>query len=120
MRRAGVERDPWRHLVATPLFLWRGAFFPLPVLLVALAYAVFRRDYAFGAFVLPGLGTIAFFALLTHYLPRYSVPVLPMAVVTVLVLAWHAFSALWSANAPRLLAKWPASRRLRYVEDLNT
>jgi len=117
-----IAEDPARHLATTPLFLWRGAFFPLPVLLVALAYAVWRRDYAFGVFVLPGLGTIAFFGLLTHFLPRYSVPVLPLAVVAVLVLTWHAAAALWRVrvNTRRLEPKRLAPSRLGYVDDLNT
>ena len=115
-----IADDPARHLATTPLFLWRGAFFPLPVLLAALVYALWRRDYALGVFVLPGLGTIMFFGLLTHFLPRYSAPVLPMAVVTVVVLAWCAVAPLWRTHAQRFTPKWMAPRRLGYVEDLNT
>jgi hypothetical protein len=115
-----IAENPARHLATTPLFLWRGAFFALPVLLAALVYAVWRRDYALGVFVLPGLGTIMFFGLLTHFLPRYSTPVVPMEVVTVVVLAWCAVSALWRAHAQRFTSKWTAPRRFSYVDDLNT
>ena len=115
-----IADDPARHLATTPLFLWRGALFPLPVFLAALVYALWRRAYALGIFVLPGLGTIMFFGLLTHYLPRYSAPVVPMAVVTVVVLAWFAVAPLWRTHAQRLTPKWMAPRSLSYVDDLNT
>jgi hypothetical protein len=117
---AMIAEAPARHLATTPLFLWRGAFFPLPVLLAALAVAVWRRDSALGAFVLPALGTIAFFALFTHFLPRYAVPVLPTAVVTVVVLAWHAASSRKSSRAHRFMAKRLVPRRFGYVDDLKT
>jgi hypothetical protein len=117
---AMIAEAPARHLATTPLFLWRGAFFPLPVLLAALAVAVWRRDYGLGAFVLPALGTIAFFALFTHFLPRYAVPVLPTAVVTVVVLAWYAASSWKSSHAHRFMSKRLVPRRFGYVDDLKT
>ena len=115
-----IAADPMRHLATTPLFLWRGAFFPLPVLLAALLYAVWRREYALGAFVLPGLGTVMFFGLLTHFLPRYSAPVLPMAVVTTVVLAAHSIAALWASYGQRVTSRSMAPRRLGYADDLKT
>jgi hypothetical protein len=91
--------EPMRHLKMIPLLLWRAALFPLPVFLIALVYALRKRDYALALFVLPGLGTIAFFALLTEGIPRYSAPILPIAVVTFLVLASYAVSSLWREHA---------------------
>jgi len=114
-----ITADPVRHLATTPLFLWRGAFFPLPVLLAALIYAMWRRDYALGIFVLPGLGTVMFFGLLTHFLPRYSAPILPMAVVTTVVLAAHAIAALWTSYGQRVTPKSMVPR-LGYADDLKT
>jgi hypothetical protein len=115
-----IAAAPVRHLATTPLFLWRGAFFPLPVFLVALLYAIWRRDYALGVFVLPGLGTVMFFGLLTHSLPRYSAPILPMAVVTTVLLAAHAIAALWAMYGQRVSSKSLAPRRLGYADDLKT
>jgi hypothetical protein len=103
---AMIADDPVRHLKMIPLLLWRGALFPLPVLLVALVYALRRRDYGLGVFVLPGLGTILFFALLTEFIPRYSAPILPTAVVALVALAWYAVAPVWRTHAHRFAPKW--------------
>lgn len=72
---AMILGDPWRHLVMTPLFLWRGAAFESPLLALAagLALGWGRRDLF--AYVMPALLMIAFYALLSHNIPRYNDPV---------------------------------------------
>jgi hypothetical protein len=103
---AMIADEPLRHLKMVPLLLWRAALFPLPVFLIALVYALRRRDYALGVFVLPGLGAIMFFALLTENIPRYSTPVLPLAVVTAAVLGWHAIAPRWRTYAVTHAGWW--------------
>jgi hypothetical protein len=108
-----IAANPSRHLATTPLFLWRGAFFAFPVLLAAFLYAAWRRNYPFLVFVVPGLGSLVFFGLVTHFLPRYSVPINPLAVVSLVAFAGIVFSPLWRAQAARLGQKWLTPRTAR-------
>jgi lipopolysaccharide export LptBFGC system permease protein LptF len=93
-----ILAHPFKHLATTIPFVWRGALLLFPVLLVALAYAL-RRRLDLGLFVLPAVGLLAFYALLSHFIPRYSVPALPAAIVAFLALA----HAMWSRRENRLL-----------------
>jgi hypothetical protein len=75
-----------QHLTVTIPMLWRGAFIAFPIFLVALVYASVRRRDDLGIFILPGLGTILFYALLTPSEPRYGAVALPLAIVSLLAL----------------------------------
>lgn len=80
-----VER-PVRHLAMTPLFLWRGAFFTFPILMLALIFAFRRRQFEQVLFLVPTLGIVLFYGLFSHYIPRYSLPMIPMTVLAAVML----------------------------------
>jgi hypothetical protein len=71
------------QLALIPLFAWRGASILIPLLLGVLLLR--RREPAIVAFLAPCLYAIAFLAAITHFLPRYSLPMLPCAL---LALGW--------------------------------
>lgn len=89
-----IREHPWRHLATTIPFLWRGAFIPFPLLACSLAYALVRRRYELALFVLPSFGMVMFYALLSHFIMRYSVPTLPVALASATVLACIAWRTL--------------------------
>jgi 4-amino-4-deoxy-L-arabinose transferase-like glycosyltransferase len=76
-----IKERPFRHLAMTVVFLWRGAFVAFPLLALALAFAVRRRAWMFALLVLPAFGMVMFYGLFSHFMSRYSIPVLPMAIV---------------------------------------
>jgi len=84
---AVIREHPFRHLALTIPFLWRGAFVTFPVLLVALVYAMRSRRANLAVFALPAFGMVMFYALLTHFIPRYSVPSVPIIIVAGVLLA---------------------------------
>lgn len=81
-----IRDAPVRHLATTVPFLWRGAFVAFPVLVVALVVAARRRDLRRVAFLWPSLGLILFYGLLSHFIPRYGTPIVPVVIVAVLTL----------------------------------
>jgi hypothetical protein len=81
-----VIRDHWpMHVALIPLFAVRGAWLLLPLLGGVVIVALRRRAWPVLAFVSPMLFSIFFHAAITHYLARYSVPLVPCAMI---VLAW--------------------------------
>jgi hypothetical protein len=100
--------DPWRHLKMSVLFLWRGMWCmeqgPLTAGVIfwlnglsflamsGMAVCAFFRNRLelAGAALLPA-GAMAFMALTTHFLPRYSSMLIPnMLMSLVLACAWGA------------------------------
>ena len=93
---------PGKHLLMTLPFAWRGlwafandyklivAVCDLIAFLTFLAFPVvawWRRRSDWLAFSLFGVGLFWFYALLTHFISRYSEPLIPLTVVSVLVVA---------------------------------
>jgi hypothetical protein len=70
---------PWKHAALTPLFLWRGAFFTFPALAAAFAWSLPRRKLQLALLTLPALGIVLFYALVSFFTPRYSLPAVPLA-----------------------------------------
>ncbi len=97
---------PLRHLANTVSNLWRGAFFSFPLLLIAIAYAWRRRDIALAMLMLPALGMVMFYALLTPFLVRYGLPELPIAACIAVVLGsrlgQHILSRLAKRQSPSM------------------
>jgi hypothetical protein len=90
-----IEKHLWQHLLMTVPLLWGGAPFTFVVLLASLAVAVRQRRFDLGAVALPAFGVVMFYALLSHFIPRYADPVRPLAVaLTLVLLKW-----LWDARA---------------------
>ncbi len=131
-----IHADPLAHLKCTLPFAWRGIwcielasrFLPdmatqtrqyaaaitagmlwLSLASLALVSAVRRSAWLFAAVVLP-VSMLAFHALLTHNIPRYSDPVIPVMCVTLVVIVWFGAmrlrSRLWGASDPsRVVAR---------------
>jgi hypothetical protein len=103
-----IAAAPGRHLAATLPFAWRGLWAfrgdSLPSVMTNLAafltllafpfIAIWRRRPDWFAFSLLAVGMFWFHALLTHFIPRYSEPLVPMAVVSLLVLLHEIFAPL--------------------------
>jgi 4-amino-4-deoxy-L-arabinose transferase-like glycosyltransferase len=83
---AYIREQPWRHLAVTIPMLWRGALFTIPVLAFTLWHAVRRRNWALARFGLPAFGLVMFYALFSHFIPRYGAPVFPAVIVCVAAL----------------------------------
>lgn len=100
-----LQSDPWAFLRTTPVFLWRFSWpmnlslsVPRPLLgvvnlagmaalLSAAVLAVVRRWTVLFAVVGLPAGATAFYALVTHALPRYARPLAPTMVILLVVLA---------------------------------
>lgn len=99
-----IRADPGAHLATTPLFLWRGAPYVFLVLLAGIGYAAVRRRWWLFAYAAPAMALVVFYALLTHFIPRYGDPLQPVACVVFAVLAhalWRAALARYRGRAPR-------------------
>ena len=80
-----IAEHPWMHLALTVPFLWRGATLVFPVLVITLVYAMRKRRYELLIFGLPAFGAVMLYALLTHFIGRYDVPSLTVAIVVLIV-----------------------------------
>lgn len=97
-----IAADPLAHLGATPLFLWRGAPYVFLILLAGAVLAYARRQWWLLAYVAPAMALVLFYATLTHFIPRYAQPMLPVASVVFAVLGdfvWRAARARLRASA---------------------
>jgi hypothetical protein len=99
-----IMSHPGRHLVMTIPFIWRGGPTTFVVLLACIIYAFYVRRAETLLFVLPSFGTLSFYALLSHFISRYSVPVVPVAIVAGLVLC----TAAWQLRFRRSPVEFPA------------
>ncbi len=79
--------EPLKHLAMTVPFLWRGAGLIFPALTLVACYAAGARRPDLMVYVLPALGLVFFYALATHFHPRYGHPLVPVSIVGVLVLS---------------------------------
>jgi hypothetical protein len=91
---AVIREHPLRHLATTIPFAWRGAALALPMLLAGLILSLRSRRYDCALFALPSFGLVMFYALLSHFIPRYSVPVRPVMLVLAVVAATLALDLL--------------------------
>ncbi len=111
---AVIREHPQRHLALTIPYLWRGAFAMFPVLVVTLAYALATRRTSLALFVLPAFGTVMFHALLTHFIPRYSVPSLPITIASGIILAQAVGGILLRRRrAPAVMVSQPVPAAVR-------
>ena len=100
-----IRADPLAHAAAVPLFLWRGAPYTFCILLAAGLYALVRRRPWLFAYVMPAMGMVLFYAALSHFIPRYAEPMLPVSAVAFVVLA----DAAWRTCRARMHAPLRAS-----------
>lgn len=105
-----ILSDPSRHLLMTPLFLWRGIwswpnegvtfkgnsiYVVVKDLLSLLSYGalvvlflrgVIRRNGTFLALTVLPVGMLLAYGLLTHNIPRYSAPAIPLMILSLVIL----------------------------------
>jgi hypothetical protein len=105
-----ILSDPVRHLVMTPLFLWRGiwswpnegvnfkasslyvlvkdllALLSYGALMVLFLLGVIRRNGSFLALTLLPVGMLLAYGLLSHNIPRYSAPAIPLMILSLVIL----------------------------------
>lgn len=86
-----MKAHPGMQLIETPLFLYRAAAYLSLLLLAVMVYAWRRRQSDLLLLVLPSILMLGFYALLTDYIFRYAVPLLPLAVVAVVATVQRAF-----------------------------
>lgn len=120
-RRAIAEilAHPVSHVRATPVFFWRGMWSVrsdrfsstidsyaavigmLALWGMALGGLVARRPAVFGSVGL-SVGMVAFYAVATHGIPRYTVPAIPTMIVSIsIVVGWAALAVM-----PRVVRVW--------------
>jgi hypothetical protein len=92
---ASFAQHPWRHLMLSPLFLWRGGAQTTLILLVALLCSAWLRRIDLALLSLPTLAMVAAYALFSPFFPRYGLPMHLMAIVLLVISA----TLLWQAVA---------------------
>jgi 4-amino-4-deoxy-L-arabinose transferase-like glycosyltransferase len=121
-----IKEHPFRHILLTPLFLWRGVgeihsgnpwlpellqngvfratahlimflcLFLLPVI------AIYRRIFEGFLFSLPAIGMLLFFGLFSHNILRYPIPAYPIMILSVCVLVHWSLCDLYTMMRRRL------------------
>ena len=105
-----ILSDPARHFLMTPLFLWRGiwswpnegvtfkgsaiyvaakdvlALLSYVALVALFLLGVIRRNGAFLAVTVLPVGMLLAYGLLTHNIPRYSAPAIPLMILSLVIL----------------------------------
>ena len=81
-----IKAHPGDHFKLILPFIWRGAPFLFPFFLGILVYAWRRRDAPLAAYVLLSLGMFGFYAVLSHFIPRYGEPNAPIAAICAVLL----------------------------------
>jgi hypothetical protein len=106
-----IAAEPLRHLRTMPVFFWRITWPVSPeisflgmlaIWILALVSLIKRQPAMFGAFGLP-VGMIAFYVAVSHAIPRYSAPAVPLMIVAMSLLAGWGLIAAMSRIDPRLL-----------------
>jgi len=95
-----ILEHPGKHLAMTLLVMWRGAPIVFPVLLIAFIIALMNKRESLAVFLLPAFGMAAFYALLTHFLPRYSVPIAPISVTSIVILGYLVVRSRRNQSSP--------------------
>ncbi len=107
-----IQQNMIKHIVLTPVFAYEGLFIPkkiaadntkfapakilskivnillLPLFLIAALWLLRRKYYVYLLLAAPAIYSFAIHSVLTHYWPRYSVPLLAIGLVFAAV-AWH-------------------------------
>jgi hypothetical protein len=101
-----IRAHPLRHLALTVSNLWRGAFFTMPLVLIALIQAWRTGNVGLAMLTLPTFGMVTFYGLFAVFIERYGLPAYPIGVCLAVALCarlWHARHrfkrSLWLSNA---------------------
>jgi hypothetical protein len=84
---AAIRAQPFRHLALTLLLLWRTSAESLVILSTALLAALLLRRSDLALFVLPSLGLVLGYALVSNDVPRYDVPMHLVSIAVLPILA---------------------------------
>lgn len=76
-----IVEHPFRHLALVLPVTIRGALVTFPVLAAAFIVGLRKRRYDLALFVVPALGWALFHMLLTHFISRYGLPLVPVATI---------------------------------------
>lgn len=76
-----LKAQPLKTLALTVPILWRGGLVLLALFGLTVVHALVRRRYDLLVFCLPAVALTAFYALLTTFEPRYSVPMTAIACI---------------------------------------
>ena len=98
---ATFAQHPWRHLLLSPLFLWRGGAQTTLILLVVLLCSAKLRRTDLVLLSLPTLAMVAAYALFSPFFPRYGLPMHLMAIVLLVIVS----ALLWQAVAHRMIPR---------------
>lgn len=111
-----IKKAPWRHIRAMAPLFWRSIFVesgfeirrPLQIAVqgqamvsillvtgffIALIVALRRRQWALFGFLFPGLYLMALNVAVSHCLPRYNTPLIPVFIIAAVLLGTKTFSA---------------------------
>jgi hypothetical protein len=98
-----IAAEPLRHLRATPVFFWRImwpvsaviSFLGMLAIWTLTVVSLIRKQPAmFGSFGL-AVGMIAFYVAVSHAIPRYAAPAVPLMIVSMSLLAgWGLIAAM--------------------------
>jgi 4-amino-4-deoxy-L-arabinose transferase-like glycosyltransferase len=115
-----ITAEPLRHLRTIPVFLWR-IMWPvspeisflgmLAIWTLTLVSLIKRQPAMFGAFGL-AVGMIAFYVAVSHAIPRYSAPAVPLMIAAMSLLTGWGLIAVMSWIDPGLL-----NRSIRPLES---
>jgi 4-amino-4-deoxy-L-arabinose transferase-like glycosyltransferase len=113
-----IRDHPWAHLALVIPIVWHGMWIDaVPALaapflfwsvVLAAVLALVRRDYRMLAICILPLGSAAAYGFLSHFIPRYSVPMLPVMVLCLTYLAAAPFGAMRKSSERRSDAAVPA------------
>ena len=73
------------------------------MLCAGLVYALVRRRTEIAIFILPSMGMVLFYALFSHFIPRYAVTAVPVTIVIALLFVCKAWERL-ALRLPRMSA----------------
>jgi 4-amino-4-deoxy-L-arabinose transferase-like glycosyltransferase len=82
-----IRQHLFSHLELIPLYLWQGAFFCFPVLVLAAIVALRRRRIDVLLMLWPATGSLLFYASVAHLEPRYAIPTFPIVVCALAAVA---------------------------------
>jgi len=91
----------WMHFALFVPLLLRGATVIFPLLVLTLVYARAARRGELAVFILPALGFVLFYAMITHFVQRYGWLPRPASTIALIVIV----AELWRHGWPRTAAE---------------
>lgn len=109
-----VRRYDWNYTAASWALLNTVrvvAIFFIPSLWLMTVSALRKRRYALLLFFAPALFSYALHAAVTHYIPRYSAPLVPILIIALILLLGQLGMWVWSVYARRRRSGTPMTNR---------